>query len=207
MKSAIQLVDETLLERDRLVSRTRVFRGKRSRLGLGTKTDRIVENDSRNEDERDEEDDTHEDGLDIFDDTDFYQQLLRDVIDSRSGSAAGTGLDGITEDWRAAQKQRKAKKVVDTRASKGRKLRCVLVLVYVHASLERNTRFKFIQFSPTHIMWGGTSRGNYLIFLFTNEFDPSQFFFYIFILTRPPDYIRTVISFRYSFNLPLTYIN
>lgn len=52
----------------------------------------------------------------IFDDTDFYQQLLRDVIDARK---TGIGAD----DWIASQKQKKAKKRVDTKASKGRKIR------------------------------------------------------------------------------------
>lgn len=63
---------------------------------------------------------------DIFDDTDFYQSLLRDVIDARSGSNGVTaGLEGITADWRSAQQQRKKarQKTIDTRASKGRKLR------------------------------------------------------------------------------------
>ncbi|KZV85717.1 TRAUB-domain-containing protein [Exidia glandulosa HHB12029] len=50
-----------------------------------------------------------------YDDTDFYQTLLRDVIESRGGMAGA-------EPW-MLQKQRKVKKVVDTKASKGRKLR------------------------------------------------------------------------------------
>lgn len=54
----------------------------------------------------------------MFDDTDFYQQLLRDVIDSRGDNGGGT-----TNDWMILQKQKKAKKKVDTKASKGRKLR------------------------------------------------------------------------------------
>jgi len=58
-----------------------------------------------------------EDDEEIFDDTDFYQQLLRDVIDSK-----GRGSGQLT-DWTTSQKQKKSKKVVDTRASKGRKLR------------------------------------------------------------------------------------
>ncbi|KAE9393452.1 TRAUB-domain-containing protein [Gymnopus androsaceus JB14] len=53
--------------------------------------------------------------VEIFDDTDFYQQLLRDVIDARDASGAN--------DWMVIQKQKKAKKKVDTKASKGRKLR------------------------------------------------------------------------------------
>ena len=56
----------------------------------------------------------------VFDDTDFYQQLLRDVIESKGG---GSGQ------LMAGQRQKKSKKKVDTRASKGRKLR--LVVYYV----------------------------------------------------------------------------
>lgn len=119
VKTAIQLVDETLLERDRLVERTKVLRGKGVRVGST--------NSSKDSQATD-------DNLDIFDDTDFYQQLLRDVIDART-NGGGTGLDSISENWRAAQKQRKAKKIVDTRASKGRKLRCVFVCRSTHAGL------------------------------------------------------------------------
>lgn len=63
--------------------------------------------------------DQEENEDDIYDDTDFYQQLLRDVIDARGG---GNGVGG-TDDWMVMQKQRKAKRKVDSKASKGRKLR------------------------------------------------------------------------------------
>lgn len=53
----------------------------------------------------------------VFDDTDFYQQLLRDVIETKGG---GSGQ------LMASQRQKKSKKHVDTRASKGRKLRFVM---------------------------------------------------------------------------------
>ncbi|KAK1232724.1 rRNA-processing protein bfr2 [Marasmius sp. AFHP31] len=95
IKSAVQLIDETLSDHPKLLSRTQVWRGKGTRLGMP------AEQDGRDED--------------LFDDTDFYQQLLRDVIDSRDASGAS--------DWMVAQKERKAKKKVDTKASKGRKLR------------------------------------------------------------------------------------
>lgn len=49
----------------------------------------------------------------VFDDTDFYQQLLRDVIETKGGSGQ----------LMASQTRKKSKKIVDTRASKGRKLR------------------------------------------------------------------------------------
>lgn len=114
-KSAVQLIDEALLDRNSLLARTRVWRGTSTRL----ETYAGKEGDGGAPD-------TEADAADVFDDTDFYQALLRDVIDSRSGGAAsGAGLDTLTTDWRLAQKQRKKAKAanVDTRASKGRKLR------------------------------------------------------------------------------------
>jgi len=98
VKSAVQLAEETLRDHDKLLSQSRIRRGKERRLGAS-------------EDTQEEED------LDIFDDTDFYQQLLRDVIDSK-----GTGGGGV-DDWMTVQKEKKAKKKVDTKASKGRKIR------------------------------------------------------------------------------------
>jgi protein AATF/BFR2 len=118
--SAAQLVDAALATglggsqgpREKALGRTRVYRGKGGRIRLGEKRSR--EGDEQKEEEEEEED--------VFDDTDFYQQLLRDVIDARSGN--GTSGIGDDNDWlRAQQKARKARKKVDTKASKGRKLR------------------------------------------------------------------------------------
>ncbi|KAF8498689.1 hypothetical protein F5888DRAFT_196915 [Russula emetica] len=55
----------------------------------------------------------------VFDDTDFYQQLLRDVIGSKGGSGR----------LMVSQTRKKSKKIVDTRASKGRKLRFVVLIM------------------------------------------------------------------------------
>ncbi|KAK2465660.1 hypothetical protein APHAL10511_002204 [Amanita phalloides] len=100
LKSAVELAEEALKEYDKLLSRTRTWRGKERRIGTMIEGQGTV----------DEED------LDRFDDTDFYQQLLRDVIDSK-------GNGGGVDDWMTIQKEKKAKKKVDTRASKGRKVR------------------------------------------------------------------------------------
>lgn len=97
VKSAVQLVDEALLDYSRLLAKTRVLRGK-AKSGSA---------DGREEDPE------------VFDDTDFYQQLLRDVIESRGDGAGGA------DDWVGLQREKKAKKKVDTKASKGRKLRYV----------------------------------------------------------------------------------
>jgi protein AATF/BFR2 len=98
LKSVVQLIDETLLDKDKLLARTHGRRG----------------NSVPSDDALDAAEDKE-----IFDDTDFYQQLLRDIIDAR-----GTRTGG--DDWMTVQRQKKAKKKVDTKASKGRKLRQVL---------------------------------------------------------------------------------
>ncbi|KAF5373325.1 hypothetical protein D9615_007448 [Tricholomella constricta] len=101
-RTVLQLIDETLRDNSKILARTQMRRSKGVRIGLSGTPD--------NEDLEDPN---------VFDDTDFYQQLLRDVIDAR-GNASGGG-----DDWMAMQKQKKAKKKVDTKASKGRKLRQV----------------------------------------------------------------------------------
>jgi protein AATF/BFR2 len=95
LKSIVQLIDDTLADHDKLLARTRVR--KNARIGDPADANGEAVNDEEN-----------------FDDTDFYQQLLRDIIDARGNGA---------NDWMAVQRQKKAKKTVDTRASKGRKVR------------------------------------------------------------------------------------
>ncbi|KAI0705124.1 TRAUB-domain-containing protein [Cytidiella melzeri] len=76
-----------------------------------------------------------------FDDTDFYQQLLRDVIESH-----GTDGEIGKQEWIRRQKANKAnkRKTVDTRASKGRKLR-----YQIHEKLQN-----FMVPVPTsHVAW------------------------------------------------------
>ncbi|KXN81546.1 Protein bfr2 [Leucoagaricus sp. SymC.cos] len=94
VKSAVQMVDEALLDHPRLLAKTRLARGKTKSEAADGKEDN-----------------------EIFDDTDFYQQLLRDVIEFRGDGAGGA------DDWMALQREKKAKKKMDTKASKGRKLR------------------------------------------------------------------------------------
>ncbi|KAG6335802.1 hypothetical protein ID866_3280 [Astraeus odoratus] len=120
LKSAAQLIDETLADHDKVLSRTRLYRGKSERLGV----ELVEEADKRMADPT------------VFDDTDFYQQLLRDIIDSRNGPGGG-------DDWLAVQKEKKEKKRVDTKASKGRKLR-----YHVHEKL-----MNFMVPIPAHNSW------------------------------------------------------
>ncbi|KAI0305937.1 apoptosis antagonizing transcription factor-domain-containing protein [Multifurca ochricompacta] len=114
-----------------LLSRTQLARSKGLR--VTSKHDPGLRNGEEAGDNEFEED------MEIFDDTDFYQQLLRDVIDSK-GVTAGQAMN-----WMAGQKHKKSKKDVDTKASKGRKLRfvpCVIsyLCTWPHMGIRRQVR-------------------------------------------------------------------
>ncbi|KAK4217255.1 hypothetical protein QBC37DRAFT_470859 [Rhypophila decipiens] len=59
----------------------------------------------------------------IYDDADFYQLLLKELVDQRSTDAAAPGGQHVATVRWAAIKEAKTRKVVDRKASKGRKLR------------------------------------------------------------------------------------
>lgn len=96
LRSVVQLIDEALGDQGKLLTRTQEYRGRAVRLQMQTLDGADVAKDPT-----------------AFDDTDFYHQLLKDVLDSQGGGS----------DWMDVQRQKKAKKKVDTKASKGRKIR------------------------------------------------------------------------------------
>ncbi|KAK7943688.1 TRAUB domain-containing protein [Apiospora aurea] len=59
---------------------------------------------------------------DIYDDADFYQLLLKELVDQRTADASAATGQTATLRY-AAVKEAKTKKHVDTKASKGRKMR------------------------------------------------------------------------------------
>ncbi|KAK4166803.1 protein bfr2 [Cladorrhinum sp. PSN259] len=63
-----------------------------------------------------------EEDPEIYDDADFYQLLLKELVDQRSADTGASGESVTTVRW-AAIKEAKVRKQVDRRASKGRKLR------------------------------------------------------------------------------------
>ena len=112
----VSLIDDVFRsDGTKLLDRTRKRKDKHTRIGQPPG--------EHGDDEEDRAD------AELFDDTDYYQQLLRDVIAARGGS---DGLGG-EQQWQLQQRERKAKrkKTVDTKASKGRKLR-----YEVHAKLQ-----------------------------------------------------------------------
>lgn len=63
-----------------------------------------------------------EEDAEIYDDADFYQLLLKELVDQRSTDTGAPGESVATVRW-AALKEAKTRKHVDRKASKGRKLR------------------------------------------------------------------------------------
>jgi len=60
---------------------------------------------------------------DIFDDADFYGVMLKELLEQRSiESASSVQVDQVAQQWQAAR-EAKTRKNVDTKASKGRKMR------------------------------------------------------------------------------------
>uniref|UniRef100_A0A060TI04 Protein BFR2 n=1 Tax=Blastobotrys adeninivorans TaxID=409370 RepID=A0A060TI04_BLAAD len=104
--AAVQ-VNSVLADMDRLVKRTRMNRSGYKPLGQ----------DTNDHDQQNGKVDTQELEY-VFDDTDFYRLQLKDLVDRRMADSA-SAADGIK--WTVAKP--KIKKNVDTKASKGRKLR------------------------------------------------------------------------------------
>jgi protein AATF/BFR2 len=101
--SAVRQIEHILSDKSRLVKRTQLKRTAYDILGQ-------------------ENIDDEEHNLEIFDDDDFYHQLLRELIERKT--AGVTDPIALGQQWIQLQKLRsKAKKKVDTRASKGRKTR------------------------------------------------------------------------------------
>lgn len=68
---------------------------------------------------------------DIFDDDDFYHQLLRELIERKTNATNSNDQVAMGRQWLVIQKlRRKIKKKVDTKASKGRKVR-----FHIHSKL------------------------------------------------------------------------
>lgn len=124
-----QQVQNNLTDMDRLVKRTKLNRRKISPLGYEyyKSTQANVESEEEEEENPDIPNESKQNGTanaeieEIFDDEDFYRVLLNDLVDKKIQTANPT--NGLTISMRTAQQAQKFKKNVDTKASKGRKLR------------------------------------------------------------------------------------
>merc|ERR1712166_935292 len=106
-KDAMEQVKEVMSDMPRLLKRTHLKRSEYKILG-----DVPTPNDA--EEQRDSHLNQHD--TEVFDDTDFYERLLQELIDTGSQASLQAAITGRTE-------VKKSKHQVDTRASKGRKIR------------------------------------------------------------------------------------
>ncbi|XP_012690326.2 protein AATF [Clupea harengus] len=135
-RSILTQVEHVLMDKERLVSRTQTRRSQFRVLGKPEITTPVVET-ATTENEAVEQAmlkaNAHLKDLDeeIFDDSDFYHQLLRELIERKTSAADPNDQVAMGRQWLAIQKLRsKIKKKVDTKASKGRKIR-----FHIHSKL------------------------------------------------------------------------
>lgn len=132
-QSAEQQVQNNLMDMERLIKRTRTNRRQIVPLGHQyylelAKTDIEEKNQEASDDENADipksqtKDQNNMQQIDtIFDDDDFYRLLLNDLVDRKIQAQNPTS--GLSITMRSAKTAAKFKKNVDTKASKGRKLR------------------------------------------------------------------------------------
>ena len=109
--STLRQIEHILSDKARLIARTQTKRTLYRILGC-----------LETEEEAETATNGHGTNPEIFDDDDFYHQLLRELIDRKTGDVTDPAKLG--RHWLQIQKMRsKSKKSVDTKASKGRKTR------------------------------------------------------------------------------------
>ncbi|RKP07141.1 apoptosis-antagonizing transcription factor [Thamnocephalis sphaerospora] len=121
-------IEQILADKERLVKRTQLKRTDYQIIGKTTPSELKAEEPAITQDAAKNPLDNHD--TEVFDDTDFYQQLLRELIESRMVDTDDPLALGVR--WAALKQQTKQnKKKVDRKASKGRRLR-----YHVHEKLQ-----------------------------------------------------------------------
>ncbi|KAF7729117.1 hypothetical protein EC973_004885 [Apophysomyces ossiformis] len=112
-------VENMMSDKEKLIKRTQLQRTEYNILG---KVEKEEDNEENNESQTKVDRHLSRYDVEIFDDNDFYQQQLRELIESRMVDTDDPMAVGMR--WAASKKtESKKKKVVDQKASKGRKLR------------------------------------------------------------------------------------
>lgn len=124
----LQQISYILSDRDKLVKRTQLKRSEYAIIGYNKEPSDIQNTDENglevNPGTRSRKDDD-EYIPEIFDDSDFYHQLLRELIECKSADISDPVQ--LSRQWIALQQMRsKMKRKVDTKATKGRKIKYVV---------------------------------------------------------------------------------
>ncbi|KAM6466398.1 protein AATF [Liasis olivaceus] len=134
-RSILTQVDHILMDKERLLRRTQTKRSAYRVLGKPPSAIEVLPEAELGQTETlpPAMSNAHLKDLDeeIFDDDDFYHQLLRELIERKTTSLDPSDQVAMGRQWLAIQKLRsKIRKKVDTKASKGRKIR-----YHVHSKL------------------------------------------------------------------------
>ncbi|XP_063152803.1 protein AATF [Candoia aspera] len=134
-RSILTQVDHILMDKERLIRRTQTKRSAYRVLGKPPSATEVLPEAELGQTETlpPAMSNAHLKDLDeeIFDDDDFYHQLLRELIERKTSSLDPNDQVAMGRQWLAIQKLRsKIRKKVDTKASKGRKIR-----YHVHSKL------------------------------------------------------------------------
>ncbi|XP_013880130.1 protein AATF [Austrofundulus limnaeus] len=123
-RNILTQVEQVLMDRERLVRRTQTRRSEYAVLGKSEAPAAAAPENADGEQQLKTNAHLKDLDEDVFDDDDFYHQLLRELIERRTSAADPNDQVAVGRQWLAIQKLRsKIKKKVDTKASKGRKLR------------------------------------------------------------------------------------
>ncbi|XP_053665200.1 protein Aatf [Anopheles marshallii] len=127
--SVLRKIEDSLINREELVRKTQLYRGGYQLLGRQSPSVKtITPAANKREDERVETEEPTTSSIydgEIFDDSDFYHQMLRELIEFKTSTTESP--QEIAKKLAELQKLRnKMKKTVDTKASKGRKIRYVV---------------------------------------------------------------------------------
>ncbi|MED6287720.1 hypothetical protein CHARACLAT_019107 [Characodon lateralis] len=134
-RNILTQVEQVLMDKERLLRRTQTRRSEYRVLGK-KEASAVIPDNVLAEGEAGEHHlkaNTHLKDLDedIYDDDDFYHQLLRELIERKTSVVDSNDQVAMGRQWLAIQKLRsKIKKKVDTKASKGRKVR-----FHIHSKL------------------------------------------------------------------------
>ncbi|EGF81891.1 hypothetical protein BATDEDRAFT_86940 [Batrachochytrium dendrobatidis JAM81] len=122
-QSVVSQIQQISHDRDRLVKRTHLIRTPLTILGKKENPD--AEDLSLHTSSEVELRDKHLSNYDpeIFDDGDYYQQLLKELIESRMSDANDPAMLGAKFAQLKQMQNKRGKKAIDTKASKGRKVR------------------------------------------------------------------------------------
>lgn len=126
----LRKIEGVLANREELIKKTQLLKGgyelfdkstcnvEPKQIGAGVSE---TENDGDNENNTD----NHTYSSEVYDDTDFYHTQLRELIEYKTSSSSNTN-EMAKQSSELQKLRKKMKKTVDTRASKGRKIRYVV---------------------------------------------------------------------------------